>query len=139
MHTDLARDERRLALVSAAVLAGIAAAVTLGKPGHASFLPPCIFQKLTGLFCPGCGSTRAVWYLVHGHPLKALGENALIVLLLPFIIYDLAAVLSRRWVTLSSRLHPWILWTLFGVLIAFTVARNIPLHPFTLLAPTDIR
>ena|SRR5581483_7072912 len=139
MHTDFSRDERRLAWVSAMFLAGLAAGVVVGKPGHAAFLPPCVFQKLTGLYCPGCGSTRAVWYLVHGHPLKALGENALVVLLLPFMVYDLAAVLGRRWVTLSSRLRPWMLWTLLGVVIAFTIARNVPLHPFTMLAPTDIR
>lgn len=139
MRTDLAQDERRLALLSAAILAALAAAVTLGTPGHAAFLPPCVFQKFTGLFCPGCGSTRALWYLVHGHPRQALGENAFVVLLLPFMIYDLAAVLSRRWVTFSSRMKPWMLWALLAVVIAFTIARNIPIHPFTLLAPTDIR
>lgn len=28
---------------------------------------PCLFRAVTGLYCPGCGGTRAVWYLLHGH------------------------------------------------------------------------
>jgi hypothetical protein len=27
---------------------------------------PCIFAEVTGLPCPGCGLTRAIWALVHG-------------------------------------------------------------------------
>lgn len=28
--------------------------------------PPCIFRLLTRLYCPGCGGTRAVQYLLKG-------------------------------------------------------------------------
>ena len=31
------------------------------------FPGPCLFLAMTGLYCPGCGGTRAVWYLLHGH------------------------------------------------------------------------
>jgi hypothetical protein len=134
----LARDERRLGMVSAAFLAAMAAAVTLGTPGHASFLPPCPLHAFTGFFCPGCGTTRALYYLVHGHPQMAFGENALSMSLLPFVLFDLAGVLTRRWPTISSRLRPWSLWTLLAIVILFGVLRNIPVGPFTLLAPTDI-
>lgn len=30
-------------------------------------LPPCIFHGLTGLYCPGCGGTRACRLLLSGH------------------------------------------------------------------------
>jgi hypothetical protein len=139
MHTEYARDERRLTVVAAVYLFGLAAAVTIGKPGHSSFLPPCVFHALTGLLCPGCGTTRAMWYLVHGHPIHALGENALSVLLMPLVVYDIGAVLTRQWITISSRLRPWMLWSLLATVILFTVLRNIPGYPFVLLAPTDIR
>src|ERR1700759_1536760 len=105
MHTEYERDERRLSVVAAVFLFGLAAAVTLGKPGHSSFLPPCVFHAFTGFLCPGCGPTRAMWYLVHGQPVRALGENALSVLLMPLVVYDLGAVLTRRWITISSRLQ----------------------------------
>ena len=139
MDTDLARDERRLHTVAAGVLCALVAAVTFAKPGHSSYLPPCIFHAFTGLFCPGCGTTRAMWYLVHGHPIHALGENALSVLLMPLVVYDLGAVLTRRWITVSSRLRPWMMWSLLALVIVFTVFRNIPGSPFSLLAPTDLR
>ncbi len=32
-------------------------------------LPPCMLQKLTGLYCPGCGGTRAIITLLQGRPI----------------------------------------------------------------------
>lgn len=32
------------------------------------FQMPCLFQMMTGLYCPGCGGTRAVRALLSGHP-----------------------------------------------------------------------
>ena len=34
-------------------------------------LPPCLFHRLTGLYCPGCGGTRAVRLLFTGHIWKS--------------------------------------------------------------------
>ena len=32
----------------------------------------CMFRKITGFYCVGCGGTRAFNYLVHLHILKSL-------------------------------------------------------------------
>ncbi len=136
--TDALRDERRLAYVSAAVLGMMTAAVLLGTPGHAAWLPPCPLHAITGLFCPGCGATRALYLLVHGYPLSALRENVLAVLSLPFVVYELGAVLTKRFHPLSPRLRPWSLWSLVAIVILFAVLRNLPCFPFTILAPTDL-
>lgn len=45
-------------------------------------LPECQFHKWTGLYCPGCGDTRAVIALMNGDILLSLRQNALIVVLL---------------------------------------------------------
>ncbi|MDR4007522.1 MAG: DUF2752 domain-containing protein, partial [Ruminococcus sp.] len=39
-------------------------------------LPPCYIHQFTGLYCPGCGATRAVYALVHGDILLSLRQNA---------------------------------------------------------------
>jgi hypothetical protein len=40
----------------------------------------CIFRNLTGHPCPTCGSTRAVFALVGGHPLEAIAWNPLVMI-----------------------------------------------------------
>jgi hypothetical protein len=77
-----------------------------------------------------------MYLLVHGHPVAALGENALAVLLLPFLIYEVVALLTRRSPSLSARMRPWSLWTLLAVVILFAVLRNFPV--FHLFAPIDL-
>ena len=56
-----------------------------------AYYPPCAFHMLTGLYCPGCGGTRAVRALMHGRLL------------------------------LSLRLHPFVCYTFFlGTIFLFT-------------------
>ena len=53
-------------------------------PGSTRFLPPCLFYRLTGLYCAGCGSTRALYTALHGDFAGALRCNLLLFpLLLP--------------------------------------------------------
>jgi len=47
--------------------------------------PRCPVKTLTGLDCPGCGSTRALHAMLHGHPKEALGYNAGLVVGIPLI------------------------------------------------------
>lgn len=37
--------------------------------------PGCLFHKLTGIKCPGCGGTRALQALLNGEALAALRYN----------------------------------------------------------------
>jgi len=73
-------DDRTLAAVLAggaattAVLAVVAAPVA---PALARLLPACVFHAVTGLPCPGCGTTRAALALLAGDPFAALGFNPL--------------------------------------------------------------
>lgn len=39
---------------------------------------PCPILTLTGWQCPGCGSTRALYSLLHGDPVKAFAMNPLL-------------------------------------------------------------
>lgn len=138
MPTDFAKDERRLTTAAAAILGSTIAAVAVVRPGHSVLLPPCPLHAFTGYFCPGCGATRALYLLVHGHLAAAFGENALAVLLLPIVLYELLAILTRRFPALSPRLRPTTIWALLAVVLAFAILRNLPFAPFNLLAPTAL-
>ncbi len=46
---------------------------------------PCMFNKLTGLYCPGCGMTRAVHYIMRFRFYEALKFNPLIVIIPPLL------------------------------------------------------
>ena len=53
----------RVALVLAVVCGVMIAAAVLYRnpPGSSWITPPCMMHKVTGLHCPGCGSTRATY------------------------------------------------------------------------------
>lgn len=42
-------------------------------------VPPCSLHTLTGYYCPGCGGTRAVIALFHGHPLRSLYYHPIVI------------------------------------------------------------
>ena len=71
-----AQDDRRLALVLAL---GAASGVLMlpFAPRFAPFVPPCLFHALTGMPCPGCGTTRAVLALARADVGAALAWNPL--------------------------------------------------------------
>jgi len=127
-----------------ATLAAVPVAAALGvlylyNPLAVSFYPRCLLYVFTGIYCPGCGVLRATHALLHGRILTALDYNALYVVALPFLVYAIAAQLSRAVLgrpvlptrTLSGRQARAIFW----VFILFTLLRNLPIYPFNVLAP----
>ncbi len=123
-------------------VAGVAfAAVSLMQNGPAGlpWMPPCLFNRLTGLHCPGCGMTRATWAGLNGNFAQAFRLNPLGVILLPLAVLALAIEMIG-WVrgrALPIRLHLGLKsgGVLVGTILLFWIMRNIPAWPFTLLAP----
>jgi len=107
----------------------ILAVLYLWDPQETSFYPPCVFRWLTGWQCPGCGSTRAIHQLLHGHLKMAWFLNPLMVTLLPFIAYGLTSDFLRfvRGKGLPAPRIPagWI-WAGLLMGLVFTVWRNSP-------------
>jgi len=108
------------------------AVVYFFNPSTHGFYPICLFHKLTGLNCPGCGGTRAAYALLHGNFPLALKDNALFVLLIP------AVALRGLWFAGKKFLGrpvgdffpaKW-LWLLLAVAVIFTVLRNLPAFAF---------
>jgi hypothetical protein len=107
-------------------------------PVTSGVFPPCPLHYLTGWYCPGCGSLRAIHQLLHGNLSAAWALNPLTVLLLPFLAYGTAsyALFEIRGQHLPRLFLPavWIR-ALCAVIILFGIARNIPFYPFNLLGP----
>ena len=111
------------------ICATLAAVVVFAfDPMRVSLFPPCPLHQYTGLWCPGCGTTRAMHQLLHGNVAAAFRFNPLAISLLPVIGY---LAIRRE----EQVMKPVWIWTLLGVVVAFGVLRNIPVYPFTLLAP----
>lgn len=102
------------------------------------FYFPCSFHKYTGLYCPGCGSSRAMNAMLHLDILKALSHNIMVVIFLPVIIYwAIAESLEVYWNKKLPRPHlsKQLIMSIFWTFIAFWILRNLPIAPFTCLAP----
>ncbi|HEX8245696.1 MAG TPA: DUF2752 domain-containing protein [Longimicrobium sp.] len=131
----------RTAAVALGTTAAAAACAVLYRfdPLAVRFYPRCLLYLSTGIYCPGCGALRAMHALLHGRVVAALGYNALLVTLLPFLGYAITAQAFEAWagrpvlptVPLSGRMARAVLW----VFILFTVLRNIPVYPLNVLAP----
>ena len=108
------------------------------NPATSTLFPPCPVHFLTGWYCPGCGSLRAIHQLLQGNLRAAWAMNPLSMLLFPFLVYGLA-----REATSYLRGQPspqfavpgaWIR-ALCALIVLFGIVRNLPFHPFDLLAP----
>jgi hypothetical protein len=120
-------------LGAAGALAAVAlvGAVDPNEPGH---YPTCPFLAVTGWFCPGCGSLRALHALAHGDLREALARNPLMVVTVPVLVLWWGAWLVRSVRARARRVVPaWTIWALLVVVVAYAVARNLPGAAF--LAP----
>ncbi|RKN49246.1 DUF2752 domain-containing protein [Micromonospora endolithica] len=96
--------------------------------------PTCLLKLTTGLDCPGCGGTRALWYLLHADLPAAARHHLLFVFSVPFVAYLFVAWAGKQafgWRLPELRLSPRVLGGFLAVWFAFSVLRNLPWAPFT--------
>jgi hypothetical protein len=120
------------------VVTASAAAIVLFAcdPSRVPIYPVCLFHRLTGLNCPGCGSLRAMHQLLHGHLLEALRFNALLVVSLPLFAW-VGWRMYRQLTTGAPRqaVKPFWLWTYLGASLAFGIVRDLPASLFASWSP----
>lgn len=105
-----------------------------GKPDP---LGGCAFKLVTGFDCPGCGGTRAFWYLLHANLPEAARHHVIALFATPFLFYIYLAWAGKRLfprlripqLNLTPAMMGWFL-AAWGV---FWVVRNLPWEPFTFL------
>lgn len=131
MHEPRARGRWQAAgpamLVGGAVLVATAyvAATDPNEPGN---YPLCPTFALTGLYCAGCGSLRAVHALTQLDLAGAWAMNPLMVLGLPILVVGWALWLRREWLGRQRRriASTWQVWAIFALLLGYSIARNVP-------------
>jgi len=131
--------ERKLWAVALIVmLIGGGVVLYIFAPEKSNWMPPCVFHALTGLYCPGCGTGRGLHKLLHGDVMGAWRMNSLAVLFLFFLLYAAARYVFFTFTGRKPKpikLPNWAGWLVVVVIFSFWILRNIPLYPFTLLAP----
>lgn len=117
------------------------------NPGINRIALVCSFYGTTGLYCPGCGMTRSLYAIMNGHFGEAFSYNPL----WPFYSLLMLGSLSLWFYFLLTGKNPFIPVNRFLAkhscyciitaiaIILFWILRNIPVFPFTVLAPPQIR
>jgi hypothetical protein len=147
--TDIATGPRNAGISTRAQIAlaacgcaGGSALLFLVDPSHHAIYPQCMFYNATGIYCAGCGATRALYALLHGRVLDALHDNALFVAALPLLLYVAFTYAAKAW---SANAWPKVMVdgrtatrrgiAFFLLMIAFMIVRNLPGAPFEWLRP----
>ncbi len=122
------------------IVIGIVVLVVIYKnfnPLHFLF-PRCPVNMLTGLYCPGCGSQRSLHAIFNFDIQEAFSHNILVTVFVFAFIIDVIFMIFKiekyrpsyflKYNKYASRI-------ILYLFIIFTVLRNIPFYPFTILAP----
>jgi hypothetical protein len=100
------------------------------NPNGNVYFPKCPFREFTGLKCPGCGSQRAVHYLLNFDIFNAIKENVILVLSIPYILTGLVFDSLKK---PNENLLKWrkilfgrkAIFVILSIIIAFWILRNI--------------
>lgn len=123
------RDRLRGPLVTVVVVGALAVALHLRDPHQEGSWGLCPWFVLTGHYCPGCGTLRAVNDLSNGDIVSASSSNLLFVVLVPVLVVWWLAWARRSWTGRTGERgvrHPgaWIAAATV-VMLAFGILRNL--------------
>lgn len=124
------------------ILIGVTTFFVLGilAMWHFNIGIPCLFYKSYGLYCPGCGMTRATYSLMRLDFCQAIRYNVFSIIILPLIgleiIGGIYAWLFDKSNFMENKISKVVWRILVVALLLYGVLRNIP--QFAYLAPTTI-
>lgn len=103
--------------------------------GYEKHFPECFVHKATGVWCTGCGNTRSVNAMLHGHFITALRDNPampVIAFLLLMLYLETVIGIWGKDVKLLPR-KGWFWGCVIAAFLVFYVARNF----FPVLGPVS--
>ncbi len=91
---------------------------------------PCIFYKITGYKCPGCGTTRALFSLINGNIKEAFNYNKLLFIVTPFLLLyfiykSYIYVLNKKETTLINKIVKYTSYFMIIIALLYSIIRNI--------------
>lgn len=94
-----------------------------------SYMYACVLHTLTGLYCPGCGGTRAIMFLLHGDFLRSFLYHPLVPYAAAvygwFMISQTIQRLSRNRIRIGMHYRDIYLWLALILLTASFVIKNL--------------
>ena len=95
---------------------------------------PCIFHKITNLYCPGCGITRCLFAVLQGDFKKAFRYNQLFFIIFPFwliyYLYSTYLFIVNKENIVFSKVYNVIWIVLLIIAIIFGILRNLSFFDF---------
>jgi hypothetical protein len=132
-------SQRLQAVAVLGILGGMAGMVALRNPHVPGSLGICPSLLIFGVYCPGCGSLRAMFDLMHGDVLGSVGHNVLMIPALIFLVgWSILRLRSGNAeragpVAAFPRPHPllvktqvYLVMALPFVIVVYAVVRNFP-------------
>ncbi len=120
---------KRAVLVS---IIGLGYAFFVQKTGYAI---PCLFYKITGFYCPGCGVSRMCLALLKGDIKSAFYANQMIMICIPILLFiGIKSIIEiKKYGKIKKKQKDILLWCMVIGFVIFGVLRNLP--EFSYLAP----
>jgi hypothetical protein len=121
------------AAVAVAACAGCAVVALANPTDPDNPLPVCPTKLMLGINCPGCGSLRMIYSLMHGNLVAAAQYNVVSLLVLPLLALAFVTWTVSRWRGRPVRSWQHWRWTpriALVVFFAWFLVRNIPFEPF---------
>ncbi len=95
---------------------------------------PCIFHRITGFYCPGCGITRSLYHLFTLNFYQSFRYNPLLFILypilIPYCIYKIYVWLFNKDDNITKKI-PNLIWIILVIaFLLYGILRNIPIFDF---------
>ena len=101
--------------------------------------PVCPSRGIFNIYCPGCGSQRAIHHLLHLNIKQAFLYNPLMVILLPLVIALIIQFILRYFFNVYWKIgivySNLFLWILFAIFTLYFILRNVNIPSLWFLRP----
>ena len=116
------------------VILTLVASLAVFLPAGSMPWPECQIHKHSGMYCPGCGGTRAARSIAAGDLLLAMKQNIMVFPILigsawVAIAFVVNRLTGRNWWS-PARIGWRTMWVLLAVLAVFTILRNLEIGAF---------